>query len=77
MSIRIMDSSSQPICSVEKTISHFDRNDATHREVEKSIKKKISRLAFGSLEMTIYGVFYKAQSTINNQSSIINYEHVS
>ena len=43
--------------------------DAKHREVEKSIKKQISRLTpllsceskkGSSLEMTIYGVFYKA-----------------
>jgi len=32
-------------CSVEKSMSHFDRSDAQHREVEKSIKKQISRLA--------------------------------
>jgi len=52
---------------VKKTTGHFDRSDAEHHEAEKSIKKQISRLAFGSLstghltvEMTSYGVFYKA-----------------
>jgi hypothetical protein len=40
------------MCLVEKVICHFDRSDAEHRGVEKSIKKQISRLAFGSLEMT-------------------------
>ncbi|GAG69185.1 unnamed protein product, partial [marine sediment metagenome] len=31
---------------------HFDRSVPKGREVEKSIQKQISRLAFGSLEMT-------------------------
>ena len=33
--------------------------DRNWGEVEKSIKKQISRLAFGSLEMTSYRIFYK------------------
>jgi hypothetical protein len=34
-------------------------------EVEKSIEKQISRLAFGSLEMTALNVFYKAFLVLN------------
>ena len=30
-------------------------------EVEESIKKEISRLAFGSLEMTVHNVFNRAR----------------
>jgi hypothetical protein len=46
-------------------ICHFDRSDALRREAEKSIKKRISRLAphrmvQGSLEMTVRIVFYRA-----------------
>jgi hypothetical protein len=39
-------------CLMEKTNRHFDRSDMKHREAEKSVQKQISRLAFGSLEMT-------------------------
>jgi len=49
-------------CSVEKTTSHFGRSVPKGREVEKSIKKQISRLAYGSLEMTVGIVLYKAFS---------------
>jgi hypothetical protein len=38
--------------SVEKARRHSDRSGAEHREAEKSIQKQISRLAYGSLEMT-------------------------
>jgi len=54
------------ICSAEKTQCHFDRSDEKHRVAEKSIQKKISRLAFGSLEMTTLDIFYKAKSIINH-----------
>jgi len=50
------------ICFVKKTLSHFDRSDAKHREAEKSIKKQISQLTFGSLEMTIYSLLRSALS---------------
>ena len=34
-------------------------------EVEESIKKQISRLAFGSLEMTIYRVFNRTRTDLS------------
>jgi hypothetical protein len=38
--------------------------DRNGDEVEKSIKKQISRLAFGSLEMTLLSVSYKVLSLL-------------
>jgi len=49
-------------CFVEKTHRHFDRSGTECREVEKSIQKLISRLAYGSLEMTFCTLFYKANA---------------
>jgi hypothetical protein len=34
-------------------------------EIEESIKKQISRLAFGSLEMTDHGVFNRALESLS------------
>ena len=42
------------------------RAEAHGAEVEESIKKQISRLAFGSLEMTAYKVFNRAMRGIND-----------
>jgi len=52
---------------VEKSHRHFDRSDAKHREAEKSTQNQVSRLAYGSLEMTFLTLFYRAFS-INNSS---------
>ncbi|RKY23009.1 MAG: hypothetical protein DRP62_06765 [Planctomycetota bacterium] len=41
-------------------IALLKRPEGISTEVEKSIKKQISRFAFGSFEMTINSVFYKA-----------------
>jgi hypothetical protein len=57
-------------CFVEKSHCHFDRSPDNHRdEVEKSIQKQtcpepsreISRLAFGSLEVTFQTLFNRAK----------------
>jgi len=48
--------------ALEKTHRHFDRSVPKGREVEKSIQKQISRLAYGSLEMTTPALFYRAFS---------------
>lgn len=47
---------------LEKADRRFDRSDAKHREVEKSVQNEISRLAFGSLEMTFFGLVHGARS---------------
>jgi len=44
-------------CTVEKSNVRSFRAAALVAEVEESIKKQISRLAFGSLEMTVHNVF--------------------
>jgi hypothetical protein len=57
-------------CSVEKLKVRSFRAEALVAELEESIKKQISRLAFGSLEMTIYKVFNRAISLRRNSRPI-------
>ena len=52
-------------CSVEKPICHFDRSDAKHREVEKSIKNRFLDSAFGCARNDAYNVFNGAFDALN------------
>jgi hypothetical protein len=52
------------LCSVEKPKVRSFRAEAHRAEVEESIKKQISRLAFGSLEMTAYKVFNRGKELL-------------
>jgi len=52
-------------CSVEKPRVRSFRAAALVAKVEESIKKQISRLAFGSLEMTSYKVFNRPIESSN------------
>ena len=53
------------LCSVEKPICHFDRSDAKHREVEKSIKNRFLDSAFGCARNDAYNVFNGALDLVN------------